>query len=384
MRLAEFIVANTDDILAEWEAFARDIWPGEAGADVATLRDHAEQILRATARDMGTDQSAAEQSDKSKGRGPAGDASDRLDDASNLHGVGRVDSGFDLPQVIAEYRALRASVVRLWRESRPAADANDLDDLTRFHESIDQSMTRAVRAYTDRVDRSRQTFLAILGHDLRTPLTAIRTAAAVLRQAGGLDAQAAEMVGVLNSSARSMSTMVGDLLDFAAAGLGGRIPVAPAPADLGQICRDVAAEVRAAHPGCAVELRADGDLAGEWDAARLRQAITNLVGNAIQHGGDGACRADVSADAGDAGTIAVAVHNGGEPIPPDLLPTIFEPLVRDATRSSHARRQKGSIGLGLYIAREIAAAHGGTIDVTSTAAAGTTFTLRVPRRPAGR
>jgi signal transduction histidine kinase len=389
VRLADFILSDTEAILAEWEAFARGVWPDDAGADVATLRDHAEDILRAAARDMQADQSAAEQSDKSEGKGRDSAASARLDRASNQHGLGRVESGFDLPSVVAEYRALRASVVRLWRDTGTNPDQHDLDDLTRFNESIDQSLGRAARAYTNRVDQSRQTFLAILGHDLRTPLYAMRMASAVLLREGRIDAGSAEMVSVLDASAKTMNDMVRDLLDFATTGLGGRMPVSPAPADLGRICRDVAGEVRTAHPDCTVDVRAGGDLAGEWDAARLRQAVANLVGNAVKHG-DGACRVDVSAaaadgdDHGPAAGVTIAVHNGGPPIPPDLIPTIFEPLVRDGSRESPARRQVGSIGLGLYIARAIVAAHGGTVDVTSSAAAGTSFTLRLPRRTPAR
>src|SRR5688572_32439946 len=128
MRLADFILANTEPILAEWEVFARRIWPGPA-TDPATLRDHAEDILRATAQDMVSDQTALQQSDKSKGDGDAGAASVRIDKASTLHGAGRVQSGFDLMAVASEYRALRASVVRLWRESCPNPDRRDLDDL---------------------------------------------------------------------------------------------------------------------------------------------------------------------------------------------------------------------------------------------------------------
>ena len=179
MRLADFILANVEPILAEWEAFARGIWPG-AKTDPLTLRDHAEDILRATARDMKSAQTTAQQSDKSKGEGDAGAGSESLDGASDVHAVGRVASGFDLLAVVAEYRALRASVIRLWRESSPDPDRRDLDDLTRFNESIDQSLTEAVRSYTERVDRSRQMFLAILGHDLRNPLNSVTMSAALL------------------------------------------------------------------------------------------------------------------------------------------------------------------------------------------------------------
>ena len=124
---------------------------------------------------MQNPQSLQQQRSKSKGHGGAGgEESDRLDNASELHGVGRVGSGFHITELVAEYRALRASVLRLWRESFPQPDLNDIDDITRFNESMDQSLSRAVSCYNKRVEQSRQMFLAILGHDLRNPLNCIR------------------------------------------------------------------------------------------------------------------------------------------------------------------------------------------------------------------
>jgi signal transduction histidine kinase len=155
MRLADFILANIEPILGEWEVFARGIWPG-AATDPATLRDHAEEMLRATVSDMKAEQTAEQRSDKSRGRGGDGPHHDGVNRASAAHGVGRVGSGFDLPALIAEYRALRASVIRLWRESEPDPDLSDLDDLTRFNESIDQSLAEAVLAHTQLVDCDRQ------------------------------------------------------------------------------------------------------------------------------------------------------------------------------------------------------------------------------------
>ena len=122
MRLAEFILANIEPILAEWEVFARSIWPAalnDPANDPATLRDHAEEILRTTAEDMMSDQTAEQQSEKSKGGGHDSATGGRVNRASEKHGADRVGSGFELWAVVAEYRALRASVLRLWQESAP-------------------------------------------------------------------------------------------------------------------------------------------------------------------------------------------------------------------------------------------------------------------------
>jgi signal transduction histidine kinase len=379
MRLADFILANVEPILVEWEAFARTVWPG-AETDPRELRDHAADILRATACDMKSTQSAAEQADKSKGEGGDGATSARVDGASDEHAIGRVRSGFDLMTLVAEYRALRASVIRLWRESRPSADLRDLEDLTRFNESIDQSLTEAVKSYTQRVDRSRQMFLAILGHDLRNPLHSIMMSGDAMAAAHPGDADSARMASRISASVNAMAGMINDLLDFTSTGLGARIPLSPGAMDLKQLCQEVVDEMRAAHPTRTLRFRPPGeDLSGDWDAARLRQVVSNLLGNALQHGGaDGPIDLTVSAEGGD---VHVAIRNEGPPIPHDDLGTIFDPLVRGAsTPEARTQRRPGSIGLGLYIAREVVAAHGGTLDVTSSAEAGTVFTARLPRR----
>jgi signal transduction histidine kinase len=381
MRLADFILENTESILAEWETFARGVWPGEAKIDATELRDHAADILRATGWDMKSAQTATQQSDKSKGDGDPGADSARVDGASDVHAVGRVRSGFDLLAVVAEYRALRASVVRLWRASGPSPDLRDLEDLTRFNESIDQSLTEAIRSYTHRVDRSRQMFLAILGHDLRNPLHSIMMAADALGAEAGPGTESSQMTSRISASVHAMARMIGDLSDFTGTGLGAALSVEPKPMDLKPLCQEVVDEMRSAFPARALRFQAHGaDLSGEWDAARLRQVVSNLLGNAFQHGGDGTpIDVTLSAHGSD---VQIAVRNEGPPIPRNAMATIFDPLVRgDSAPESRKHRRPGSIGLGLYIAREVAVAHGGTIGVASSAEAGTVFTVTLPRHP---
>jgi signal transduction histidine kinase len=287
-----------------------------------------------------------------------------------------------LMEVVAEYRALRASVVRLWRESDPDSELSAVDDLTRFHESIDQSLTKAVRSFTERVDRSRQLFLAILGHDLRNPLNAVAMSAEALRRAGPADPESPALAAQIAASAAAMAGIIADLLDFTAAGLGGAMPLSRAATDLASVCRSVVHETLAAHPNCTVTYEPEGDLTGDWDAARLRQMLSNLLGNAVQHGA-AACLVRLSVR-GEKDDVVIAVHNEGPPIPHDAMATIFEPLVRLASPEVQKQRRPGSIGLGLYIAREIAIAHGGTVHATSSPEAGTVFTVRLPRRAAAR
>jgi signal transduction histidine kinase len=174
------------------------------------------------------------------------------------------------------------------------------------------------------------------------------------------------------TSAQRMERMIGDLLDLTRTRLGGTIPLRRRPASLHQVCEDAIAEIRAGHPDAVVRLLLTEDLRGEWDADRLTQVVANLVGNAIQHGNDTPITL-TGQEHGDA--VTLAVHNEGPAIPSEVLPFVFEPLARARTEDGAAH----SIGLGLFIARAIVSAHGGDIDVSSSADAGTTFTVRLPR-----
>ena len=364
MRLADFILANVEPVLAEWEAFARGIAPG-AKMDALALRDHAPDILLATVQDMRSSRSATERSAKSRGHGHhkhdgdgAVDSGAALNGASESHAIGRLGSGFDLNEMVSEYRALRASVLRLWGESGPAPDERDVDDLTRFNESIDQSVSKAVASYTRRVDQSRDLFLAILSHDLRNPLNSITVSAAAISEFGGPDPETIGCAAQIVTSAEVMARMIGDLLDYTRTRLGAGMPVSPAPMDLGVLCRELFDQFRTAHPRRVIRYAADGDLRGDWDADRLRQAISNVLGNAVQHG-DADAPIDLRATGGEPSHVAVEVHNGGSPIPPGEVPKIFDPLVRGSGAQTPRANRPGSIGLGLYIAREMPARTGG-------------------------
>ena len=377
MRLADFILGNVEAILMEWEAFAHSLAPGAKMAKLA-LRDSAEAILLATARDMQSDQSLTQQASKSQGNGGAGgEESDRLDDASKLHGVERVGSGFNIMEVVSEYRALRASVLHLWRESRPQPDLSDINDITRFNESIDQSLAKAVGSYTNRVEQSRRMFLAILSHDLRNPLNNIRGAAHMVSRTTNEDVSFAKALSMIERNTETITRLISDLIDFASTGLGSGMPLTRSPVDLEKLGRNVFEEFRFAYPQRTLRFHPNGALMGDWDAARLRQVVSNLMGNALQHGSvEGPIELSI---ASEESTVVLSVHNEGPPIPTEMLATIFDPLVRYATSESAAKRVSGSIGLGLYIVREVVVAHGGTIAVTSTAQEGTTFTVRLPQ-----
>lgn len=355
----------------------RALHPGEKMTKLA-LRNAAESILLATARDMQNDQSLMQQASKSKGRdGAGGEESERLDQASKIHGVERVGSGFDIMEVVAEYRALRASVLCLWRESCPLPDLNDINDITRFNEAIDQSLAKAVGSYTQRVDQSRRMFLAILSHDLRNPLNSIRMAAQIASRTPTGDVGTTKALLMIERNTETITRLTNDLIDFASTGLGSAMPLTCRPFDLEKLGRNVFEEFCFAYPQCPLRFHAEGDLTGDWDAARLRQVISNLIGNALQHGiTEGVVELAI---ASETSTVVLSVHNEGPPIPLEMLPIIFDPLVRYTKSESALQKVSSSIGLGLYIVREVVSAHGGTITVTSTEQEGTTFTVRLPR-----
>jgi signal transduction histidine kinase len=375
MRLADFISSNLEPILLEWEAFARGIKSG-ATMDALALRDHADEILLATVRDMKSVQSDAERSAKSRGHQREATS---LNGASELHAMGRLGSGFDLLEVVSEYRALRASVLRLWYEKGFTLHDSDVDDVTRFNESIDQSLAKAVSSYTKRVDQSRDLFLAILSHDLRNPLNSIAMSASLLPHLVPPATEAIDVASQISTNAGVMARMISDLLDYTRTRLGAGMPVSPAAMDLGALGRELYNEFRTAHPNRQLFFYSEGDLHGSWDSDRLRQTLSNLLGNAIQHSPSNT-QIDLKF-IGEDSSVVLAVYNGGAPIPPGELSKIFDPLVRGSSAEHPKANRPGSIGLGLYIARAIVESHGGTILVTSSKETGTVFKIRLPREP---
>ncbi len=376
MRLPDFIVANREPILVEWEAFARTCTPASAPMDIPALRDHADAMLTAIAADLRTPQGGHAQSEKSKGMAPDAGGEDT---AAEEHGAGRAASGFTVEQMVAEYRALRASVLRLWAKSEGGLTSEDLDDLTRFNEAIDQSLAESVSRYGQNLDQSKDMFLAILGHDLRTPLAAIYTSARFMLDTGELREPHLTLTSRIAGSSTRMVQMVGDLLDFTRGRLGGGIPIVRTGLNMRKVVHDVVDEIAAAHPDRAIQVEARGKHRGEWDCARISQALTNLIGNALEHGSEGTT---VTVELrGDDEGVAVAVHNRGPAIPADRLDGLFNPMkVRERSDGARAGGPSGNLGLGLYIAELIVSAHKGRIEVETSEVEGTTFTLHLPSR----
>jgi signal transduction histidine kinase len=364
MALSAFIRDHQEQIVSEFAVFARTLMPPGANMSEAELRDHAEEVLTAVLEDIATPQSAAEQSRKSQGHGSA----QMMKASGKLHADDRLQHGFTFQSVLAEFRALRATVLRLYEES----GQSDLADARRFNEAIDEAMAESLGRFAVQADLFRDQFIGILSHDLRTPLGAVTAGAALLAVPEDNPERRGRVATRIMNSAKRMERMIRDLLDLTRTRLGGSIPLRRRSVSLHQVCEDAVAEVGAGDPDAAVRLLVTEDLRGEWDPDRLTQVVANLVGNAIQHG-NGTAITLTGQERGD--SVTLAVHNQGPPIPSAVLPFVFEPLARGRTEEGASQ----SIGLGLFIARAIVSAHGGDIEVSSSADAGTTFTIRLPR-----
>jgi signal transduction histidine kinase len=372
MKLSRFINDNTEEILKEWESFARTRFPvAKAMSDLA-LRDHVGQILAAAANDIDTAQSKGQQEEKSKGNAP-----DDPHSAASQHGTLRHGSGFTLVQLVAEFRALRATVIRLWQAQVTQYNAETTNDMVRFNESIDQALAESTETFSLRTTRTRDTFLGILGHDLRTPLATVSLAGDYLVRAGPHAERFAEIGAQVQRATLHMSGMVNDLLEYARAQLGDGVPIMRETADLRAVCEAALHDARAAYPKCLFDFEASGDLSGSIDGARLQQVVTNLLTNAAQYGAkDHPVKLLVK---GDADTLIVQVENRGLPIPAESLQAIFNPMVQLADEGQREGRPSTSLGLGLFIAREITEAHGGKITASSEPS-GTVFTVQIPKK----
>jgi len=241
-----------------------------------------------------------------------------------------------------------------------------------------QRIIGTTRDVTERhhYDEFRELLPGILAHDLRSPLSAIKMAGQQLQRGIAQGGPPTPTAGIITRSVDHMARMIERLLEFTEARFGHGLPVHRAPTDLAEVTRDVVTGARLAHPQSHVHFEVKGDTRGNWDAVRLGEVASNLIDNAIKHG-----PRDEPVDVvvlGNGSDVMLSVHNMGSPISEAALPLIYEPFVGTGDVSGKATIEK-SLGLGLYITRELVRAHGGSIDVSSSTETGTTFTVNLPR-----
>jgi len=375
MRLGDFILGNIEPILQQWEDFARTLTPAADGMTSLALRDHAGQMLRAIAADLSTSQSHEQRLLKSRGETVAtGKVT-----AAETHAEIRHSSGFTIGQMIAEYRALRTSVLTLWMPPEKVSKGEEISDLIRFNEAIDQALAESVVTYTNAVDAARNVFLGILGHDLRSPLGAISLSSELLLSSDELPPKSIKNVSRIFSSVKRSIKIVGDLLDFTRTQLGSGIPVRIEDGDLAPMCVAMVEEARAYHPDRQIDIRTEYRVLGQFDKARMEQVLTNLIGNAIQHGESGA---PVTVTLKTDGEYALlSVLNRGPRIDDAVKANLFKPMARCLHTGAEEYGPGAGLGLGLHIASAIVSAHKGVIQVDSGSGSGTTFTVRIPLKP---
>jgi signal transduction histidine kinase len=273
---------------------------------------------------------------------------------------------------VAEPDNERRELTELHRHTRELE--HEIEHRKELEAALREALIREkdAREEAERSVRYNEMFAGMLGHDLRNPLSAITTGANYIARLNASQKTTKAASRIL-SSAERMARMIDQLLDFTRIRVGGGLALAPTRFDLEELLCKVKDELEAANPERSITVDVEGNATGEWDHDRLLQVFSNLVGNALHHGrGDQPVK--VRCNGRSAKHLGVTVHNAGC-VPAEVLPVLFEPFRGNA----RYQRTRG-LGLGLFITQQIVVAHGGTIDVTSDEAAGTTFRLVLPRK----
>jgi sigma-B regulation protein RsbU (phosphoserine phosphatase) len=364
------VAALLADATAKELALSRVIESMQEGVLLVDPSGRVKQVNRAAERIIGQPRDALIGARFEDERWWCADASGKRDAAALLaraleqpdpfHGELHVETDAGRAALIADASALRDS------RGRVEDVVVSLRDVT--HERRELATARSNLEF-------QQQIIGIVGHDLRNPLATIMGSISLLRHQAGLTPSSVASLDRVARSASRMARLISDLLDYARTRASGGLPVVLARSNVHVISNDSVEECRSAHPSHVIELSTSGDGDGSWDADRIEQALTNLVLNAIQHGGEGPIRVHSNGSAAHA--VEIKVHNGGASIPADVLPELFKAYRRGIRGESSGR--PGGVGLGLFIVAQIAEAHGGRAYAESSAGEGTTFTIELPR-----
>ncbi|MEG9329048.1 sensor histidine kinase [Salinimicrobium catena] len=373
MKLSHFIQENKDEITQEWIRYAQNNISRTFGMDLEEVTDHVKEILDRISKDMESSQTADEQEKKSMGNKIM---SFQDTEAATAHGEQRLDFGFDFMQLSSEFRALRASVLRLWaQKSRKENWEADFYDMIRFNEAIDEIWMISLERFQTKLDESKNLFLGKLGHDLRNPIAAVKGANAILSLTDD-KTKKEKALNLSRSSIKRMTELIDNLLELTELRLGTGMNIKRSNSDLQERLEEIVHEVQLGYSEANIILDAPQPVEGEWDILRIEQMVSNLIINAIGHGEPGGeVYVKLSKEEGQA---LLTVHNHGSPISEEVQKKIFN----TGFSASDERTGNGrNYGLGLLIVKEIVEGHGGTINVRSNRKEGTTFTVKLPLKP---
>lgn len=324
-------------------------------------------MLDAVITDPRAPQTAAQSLAKSRGEARAPGSPDT---AAQTHGQLRARAGLSIEQLVAEFRALRASVLRRWIEE-DELDTDALTETVRFNEAIDQAVAESVAHFSEEVERRRQIFLGVLGHDLRGPLNAILLTSKLISQ-HAVETRVSEHAARLIASGRRMSSLLDDLLEYNKQAIGAGIAIKRSLVDLAVACQEEIEILQAAYPRIPIEFEVQGRTEGDYDASRLRDALANLVSNAVHHGmTETPVRIVLE---GTETHVTLTVANRVSEGTPEIQETMFEAFTR-AQADGHESRH---LGLGLFFVREIVRAQGGKVS-TSTGDGYVSISLELPK-----
>ncbi|HUS33218.1 MAG TPA: ATP-binding protein [Kofleriaceae bacterium] len=352
-RVAAFIRANEARIARQWEDEVRGELPALRSMSRPVLLDHMQEFLEGLAHWIEGDSENAERAFNCLVEG---------------HALQRLGYGVGLETLTREYSKIRLVVLRMLGKEKDL----DPESMLRLHEGMDRAMHDAIRSYAMKREEVRERFMAILGHDLRDPLSTVKISANILAANPSLKPELRLVASRISRATGRMHRMINDVLDFARGHLGNGIPANPTLSDMAEICTAAVDEIAAANPQRHIAVDTQGDLRGAFDRDRVHQALGNLIGNALHHT-TGAIEVRAYEEENHE-AVVTEVTSHGAAIPENMRRRIFDPFAQGDTE------RKQGLGLGLYIVQQIALAHGGTCDVASDETA-TTFSIRWPRAP---
>jgi signal transduction histidine kinase len=347
---------NVEVISASWERAVMERLPQLHELERASVVDHLPEFLYGLAAWVEGDEETGIRGFEALVRG---------------HALQRLGHGISLETLSIEYQVLRTTILQQLLDVESTREVTA--SLIRLNAGIDHAVDQAVHRYTAGREQVRERFVSVLGHDLRNPLEAITLASSSIASLPCTQDQHVRMAEMIQRSSARMARMISDIIDLAHAHLGEGIPSIPRRCNMGEICEEAAHELRLAHPDRTIELSTSGDLEGYWDRDRAIQAISNLIGNAVQHGSDPIVVEAV--EAGDRTAVITRVKNRGSAIPAERLAQLFDPFQHGPERPMGAH---AGLGLGLFIVQQIALSHGGVCEVESTAQE-TKFAITWPR-----